>query len=124
MKRQCPGQDPNDLRHFLEKGTPARYGSRNPPAPAAILTTATHPEEQEGQGQEATQQRVEQTVASVEYIQFNMFNQYFNLYSTFIRSSPYGPTPTLLVQLAEHNNRPIAAPGGKGLQARAIVNSS
>ena len=56
--------------------------------------------------------------------QFNVYNQYFNLYSTFIRSSPYGPTPTLLVQLAEHNNRPIAAPGGKGLQARAIVNLS
>ena len=92
--------------------------------PAAIPTTATLPEEQEGQGQEATQQRVEQTVASVEHIQFNMFNQYFNLYSTFIRSFPYEPTPTLLVQLAKHNNRSIAAPGGKELQATAIVNSS
>ena len=101
-KCQCPGQDPNDLRRCLEKGTPAMYSSRNPPAPAAIPT------------KEATQQRVEQTVASVEHIQFNMFNQYFNLYSTFITSSPYEPTPTLLVQLAEYNIRPIAAPGGKG----------
>ena len=29
-KRQRPGQDPNDLRRFLEKGAPAKYGGRNP----------------------------------------------------------------------------------------------
>ena len=29
-KRHQQDQDPSDLRHFLESGTPARYSSRNP----------------------------------------------------------------------------------------------
>ena len=29
-KYQRSMQDPNDLRHFLERGAPAKYGGRNP----------------------------------------------------------------------------------------------
>ena len=56
--------------------------------------------------------------------QFNMLNEYFNSYSTFVWSPSYRLTPTLLVQLAEHNNRVMGTPGGKWLQVRAIVDCS
>ena len=51
---------------------------------------------------------MEQTVVSVEHKQFNMFNEYFNTYSTFVWSPSYRLTPI----------------GGKWLQVRAIVDSS
>ena len=65
-KCQHSGQDSNDLQHFWE-GHPQW---QEPSVPAVVsTTTAILSEEQEEQGQEVTQPtRVEQTVASVEYI--------------------------------------------------------
>ena len=35
-KRRQADRDPNDLRHFLEKGAPARYGGRNQMRPRSF----------------------------------------------------------------------------------------
>ena len=111
-KRQHPAQDPNNLRCFLERvplqGTAAAISSASSCAKDNSKRTQRAKARSHTASEIGTSSRHHCT-----HRQFGMFTQDFKSYFAFVRSSPYGPAPTLYCQLAEHNNRPMGAAGGQ-----------
>ena len=108
-------KDPNDLCRFLEKGTPARFGGRNP----------VRPKPYHQQPRKFQKKGVRRTNNETFDSRIHNFDQSFSFPYPMCISSPYSkPAPPLYPQLALFNNRSLSSASGEWLQTRTDVTSS
>ena len=119
-KRQ---RDPNDLRRFLERGAPARYGSRTPSTTSRTTDNSPCRRLQKGRARRHGS-RADWPIRHCTHTQLMFFQQYYCPYAIPFSPPTYRTAPALHQELASLNNQPMGAAGCQGLQTGADVTSN
>ena len=111
-------RDPHDLRHFLEKGAPAKYGGRN------IKCQQPYPPKHQRRDQGRGNFINKKLPNLCTHNQFTNFNKRFFPYFWYVIPSNSWPSSPLPAQLASDNIQPMGYTSSERVQIRLDVNTT